>query len=189
MIRVLGISGSLRAGSYNTALLRYAATAATDISLEVVDLVRDLPPYDEDVEQIGAPAAVAHMRATLAGADGLLFSTPEYNSSIPGGLKNLLDWASRPFGASVLSGLPVAVLGASTGQFGAAWSQAELRKVLGACGCRVIRDGASLGRAAEGFDDAGMPLDGDVRAAIDAVLGDLAREVHERRERQALAAR
>jgi chromate reductase len=136
---VLGISGSLRSGSHNTSLLRAAGglLAGRD-RLELWDGLKDVPPYDEDDDVEPAPAAVARLRDAIAGADAVLFATPEYNSSIPGQLKNALDWLSRPLSTSVLRNKPVAVIGASSGLFGAVWAQAELRKVLAAIGARVV---------------------------------------------------
>ena len=102
-----------------------------------------LPAYDEDVDgRLAAPAVAAACGATLAAADAVLIATPEYNASIPGALKNALDWASRPFPDNCLRGKPVAVIGASTGLFGAVWAQAELRKVLKTIGAAVARRGA-----------------------------------------------
>ena len=97
-----------------------------------------MPPYDEDDDVEPAPAAVADLRDAIAGADAILVATPEYNHSLPGQLKNALDWASRPFPGNALRNKPVAVIGASTGMFGAVWAQAEARKVLGATGARVV---------------------------------------------------
>ena len=159
-MKILGVSGSLRADSHNTALLRCAARHLPDgVELEVWDGLRGVPPYDEDDDVDPAPQAVAAFRAALAGADAVLFSTPEYNSSIPGQLKNALDWASRPHATNVLRNLPVAVVGASTGAFGAVWAQAELRKVLGAAGARVVDGEVIVGHAHRKMDDAGVLLD------------------------------
>src|SRR3954465_13081095 len=138
-IRILGISGSLRSGSHNTALLRAAALSLPpEAELEVYDGLRDLPHYDADLDVEPADPSVARLRDAIADADGVLIATPEFNGSIPGALKNALDWASRPFPDSALKGKPVAVVGASTGLFGAVWAQAEVRKVLGASGARVL---------------------------------------------------
>ncbi|MEA2421936.1 MAG: hypothetical protein QOF55_1035 [Thermoleophilaceae bacterium] len=135
---VLGISGSLRRDSHNTELLRAAATLLpSGVEFELYDGLRDIPPYDEDEDQSRLPA-VAHLKERIAAADAVLFATPEYNHSIPGHLKNALDWVSRPLADTPLRGKPVAVIGASTGMFGAVWAQAELRKVLAAIGARVI---------------------------------------------------
>ncbi|HEY0632729.1 MAG TPA: NAD(P)H-dependent oxidoreductase [Thermoleophilaceae bacterium] len=137
-MRVLGISGSLRRDSHNTELLRAAATLLpSGVEFELYDGLRDIPPYDEDHDQAG-DAAVKRLKERIAAADAVLFATPEYNHSIPGHLKNALDWVSRPLADTPLKGKPVAVIGASTGMFGAVWAQAELRKVLGAIGARVI---------------------------------------------------
>src|SRR3954454_6172198 len=156
MLKVLGISGSLRRDSYNTNLL-VAAQALLDgdgdVDLELFDGLADVPPYDEDDDVDPAPAAVARFRDAIAGADAVLFSTPEYNSSIPGQLKNALDWASRPIATNVLRNRPCAVIGASTGAFGAVWAQAELRKVLSAIGARVAPGELAVGLARTRFDD------------------------------------
>jgi chromate reductase len=137
-MRVLGISGSLRRDSHNTELLRAAATLLpSGVEFELYDGLRDIPPYDEDHDQAG-DAAVMRLKERIAAADAVLFATPEYNHSIPGHLKNALDWVSRPLAETPLKRKPVAVIGASTGMFGAVWAQAELRKVLGAIGAQVI---------------------------------------------------
>ena len=147
-MRILGISGSLRRGSHNTSLLRAAATLLPPgVELEVYDGLRDLPPYDPDHDLEPAEPAVARLRDAIAAVDGVLIATPEYNGSIPGLLKNALDWASRPFPDSSLKGKPVAVIGASTGLFGAAWAQADVRKVLGIIGADVIEDELPVGMA------------------------------------------
>jgi chromate reductase len=173
-MHVLGVSGSLRADSHNTLLLRGAAELLpAGVELELWHGLRDVPPYDEDDDVEPAPPAVAALRAALAGADAVLFSTPEYNSSVPGQLKNALDWASRPIATNVLRNMPVAVVGASTGAFGAVWAQAELRKVLGLTGARVVNGDLSLARAHEHFDEAGTlasPHDTRLSEVLDALL-------------------
>jgi chromate reductase len=180
-MKILGVSGSLRADSHNTALLRCAARHLPEgVELEVWDGLRDIPPYDEDDDLDPAPPAVAAFRAALAGADAVLFSTPEYNSSIPGQLKNALDWASRPYATNVLRNLPVAVVGASTGAFGAVWAQAELRKVLGAAGARVVDGEVILAHAHRSMDENGVLLDDEVREQLVEVLTGLAGAVHAR---------
>src|SRR5437667_10576070 len=154
-MRVLGISGSLRHGSFNTALLRHAGALfeAECTEFEIYDGLRDLPAYDEDFDVREAPNAVARIRATVRESDAVLFATPEYNSSIPGVLKNAVDWLSRPSLAEcALRGKPVAVVGASIGAFGAACAQAELRKLLRATGARGIEGEVAQGRAIDRFD-------------------------------------
>ena len=154
-MRVLAIAGSLRPDSYNRKLLLAArAMLPLDVELELFDGLRAVPPYDEDDDVEPAPVAVARLRAAIAGADAILFATPEYNSSIPGQLKNAIDWASRPLATNVLRNKPVAVVGASTGAFGAVWAQADLRKVLGSTGARVVDVELPVGHAHDRFDEA-----------------------------------
>jgi chromate reductase, NAD(P)H dehydrogenase (quinone) len=180
-MNVLGVSGSLRADSHNTAILRGARDLMpTGVELELWNGLRDIPPYDEDDDTEPAPPAVAALRAALAGADAVLFSTPEYNSSIPGQLKNALDWASRPIASSVLRNKPVAVVGASTGAFGAVWAQAELRKVLGAVGARVVEGELAVGHAHDKLDAAGRLIDENLREEFTAVVDGLVEAVHAR---------
>ncbi|MBY0396391.1 MAG: NAD(P)H-dependent oxidoreductase, partial [Thermoleophilia bacterium] len=125
MLRVIAIAGSLRRGSHNRRLIDEAARLAPPgVTVEVWEGLRDLPHFDQDLED-DPPEQVARLRDALRGADALLVATPEYNSSLPGALKNALDWASRPPGASALRGLPVAVVSASTGRFGAVWAAQE----------------------------------------------------------------
>jgi chromate reductase, NAD(P)H dehydrogenase (quinone) len=169
---VLAISGSLRAGSNSTALLRALREEAPD-GTEVVlwDGLKAIPPYDEDGDGVHAPAQVTAFRELVAAADAVFFATPEYNSSIPGVLKNAVDWASRPRASCALRNKHVAVIGASTGMFGAVWAQAELRKVLGAAGARVIEVELAVGHAHEHLDEGGHPIDPAQEEALrDSVL-------------------
>ena len=137
-MKVLGISGSLRRDSHNTELLRAAATLLpSGVEFELYDGLRDIPPYDEDADKAQAEA-VHDLKRRIADADAVLFATPEYNHSVPGALKNALDWVSRPLATNPMRNKPAAVIGASTGMFGAVWAQAELRKVLGAIGAKVV---------------------------------------------------
>jgi len=174
-MNVLGISGSLRRESHNTSLLRAAAELLPDgVELELWDGLKAVPPYDEDDDVEPAPAAVAQLRDTIAGADAILFATPEYNHSVPGQLKNAIDWASRPLATNPLRNKPVAVVGASMGAFGAVWAQAELRKVLAATGARVIDGEVAVGHAHQKFDSGGRltdePLDEALAEVIDALV-------------------
>ncbi|HYZ78534.1 MAG TPA: NAD(P)H-dependent oxidoreductase [Gaiellaceae bacterium] len=152
-MKVLAVSGSLRSESYNTKLLRAAARLLpAGVELELWDRLKAVPPYDEDDDVEPAPAAVAALRAAIAAADVLLFATPEYNSSVPGQLKNALDWVSRPLAKNPLRGKPVAVIGASAGAFGAVWAQAELRKILAAIGARVVDGDVAVGHTPTRFE-------------------------------------
>ena len=166
-MRILAVSGSLRAGSYNTQLLRTAAAAApAGVELELWEGIGDLPVYDQDLED-DVPDSVRRLRDDWTAADAILFATPEYNGSIPGGLKNAIDWASRPKGAGALWGKTVAVVGASTGQFGALWAQQDARRILGIAGARVVGEELPVARAQDGFGDA--TLEG-LRNAVEALV-------------------
>ena len=179
-MRVLGISGSLRADSHNARLLRAAGEIAEEhgADFELFDGLKAIPPYDEDDDVGDGPEAVARLRAAIASADAILIATPEYNSSIPGVLKNAIDWASRPRVSTPLQNKPVVVIGASTGMFGAVWAQAELRKVLGATGARVLEAELAVGHAHEHLDEDGHPADPAQEEALrDSVLLLLGRRV------------
>ena len=153
-MKVLGISGSLRSDSHNSRLLRVAAELLPPgAELQVFDGLGDVPPFNEDDEH-APPAAVAALKDAIAGADAVLISTPEYNHSIPGVLKNALDWVSRPMAENPMRGKPALVIGASTGMFGAVWAQAETRKVLGALGARVLDEELPVAKAPDGLEDA-----------------------------------
>ena len=175
-MRILAVSGSLREGSFNTSLLRAAAEAAPDgVELELWEGIGELPPYDDDLE-LAAPEPVRRLRETWAAADAILFATPEYNGSVPGGLKNAIDWASRPKLEAVLRNKPVAVVGASTGQFGALWAQQDLKRILGIAGARVVGTEIPVARAQERFDAEGRLLDGEVFEQLRLHLTTLASE-------------
>ena len=177
-MKVLGISGSLRRDSYNTKLLRAAEELLPPfVELEVWDELKAVPPFDEDDELGPEPAAVASLRRAVAGADAILFATPEYNGSVPGQLKNAIDWLSRPVATSVLRGKPVLVVGASSGAFGAVWSQAELRKVLATAGARLVDGEVAVGHAPTKFDDFGTLVAEELRDELRESLEVLANEV------------
>ncbi|HEX4806885.1 MAG TPA: NADPH-dependent FMN reductase [Conexibacter sp.] len=173
-MRVLGLSGSLRRDSHNRALLR-AAAAALPPGAELVewDRVAELPAYDEDLDAAPVPEPVRALREAIAGADAVLIATPEYNASLPGALKNALDWASRPHATNPLRGKPAAVVGASTGLFGAVWAQAEARKVLKTIGAEVLERELPVGQAHAAFDADGLLRDPDLAAALEQIVGEL----------------
>ena len=174
MTRILGISGSLRRDSHNTSLLRAAAEAAgPDIEFELYDGLKQIPPYDEDDDVHPRPESVARLNEAIAAADAVFFSTPEYNSSIPGQLKNAIDWVSRPVATNALRNKPVAVVGASTGGFGAVWAQAELRKVLAAVGARVLDLELPVPHAHTRFEDGGL-TDDEIRTRLEEAIEALA---------------
>ena len=176
-MRILGIAGSVRRGSHNRRLLR----AAGDMLPPGVDFVEweglaGLPIFDEDLEK-DPPAPVRDFLDEIERADALLIATPEYNASLPGALKNALDWASRPFPDNVLREKPAAVIGASTGLFGAVWAQAEVRKALKASGAHVLESELPVGMADSAFDVDDTLADPELGARLGDLLGDLVREV------------
>jgi chromate reductase len=172
-MRILGLSGSLRRDSHNTRLLTGARTLLpSGVELVVFDQLAAIPPYNEDHES-ETPPAVAALKAAIAGADAVLVATPEYNASIPGVLKNALDWVSRPVADTPLRGKPAAVVGASTGLFGAVWAQAEARKVLATIGARVVDRELPIGQADEALGADGLPRERDALDTLSATLDEL----------------
>ena len=173
MANILGIAGSLRRGSYNAALLRAAvATAAPYATIEVAS-IREVPLYDGDVEAQGIPASVAQLKARILATDALLLVTPEYNNSIPGVFKNVIDWLSRPPAdvPKLFRGRHVALIGASSGRFGTVQAQRAWLAVL-----RTLRTRPWFGpplyvsNAANVFDDAGELIDTEVRRKLQEFL-------------------
>src|SRR5216110_2263383 len=166
-MRLLAISGSLRDASNNTALLRaLREEAPAGVEVELWNGLKEIPPYDQDDDVAPGPAKVEAFRSLVREADAVFFATPEYNSSVPGALKNALDWASRPLATNAFRNKPVAVIGSSAGAFGGVWAAAELRKVLGTMGARVTEAELSVGHAAEKFDDEGNLVDDDLRQGL-----------------------
>ena len=176
-MRVLAISGSLRRDSNNSALLRaLREEAPAGVEVEVWDGLREIPPYDGDDDVVPGPAQVEAFRSLVREADAVFFATPEYNSSIPGALKNALDWASRPLATNAFRNKPVAVIGSSAGAFGGVWAAAELRKVLGAMGARVTEVEMAVGHAHDKRDETGELADheirDDLREALESLLAE-----------------
>ena len=173
-MRVLGIAGSLRSDSHNRRLLRAAANELPPgTELVVFEGLKAVEPFDEtDEHELGGgmPGADAFI-AAVRDADAVLFVTPEYNGSIPGVLKNAVDWASRPTPAtSALANKPVVAIGASTGMFGAAWAQAELRKALGLAGARVLDEELAVPTAHEAFKEDGRLARGATRRRLREIV-------------------
>jgi chromate reductase len=177
-VQVLGISGSLRRDSHNTRLLRAAAeTLPSGVELVIFDGLAELPPFNEDADAEHVVEPVDRVRRAIADADAVLIATPEYNASVPGVLKNAIDWASRPFPDNSLRDKPVAVIGASTGLFGAVWAQADLRKVLHHAGARVVDRELPVGMADHAFDGGGSLADPEQELRLVELLDVLSREV------------
>jgi chromate reductase len=172
-MRILGLSGSLRRESHNTRLLRAAGTLLPEgVELVVFDRLGEIPPFNED-DELSPPPSVVAFKQAIAEADGLLVSTPEYNHSIPGVLKNAIDWVSRPIAETPLRGKPAAVIGASTSLFGAVWAQAETRKVLAAIGARVVDRELPVPQADEALGADGLPVEREALEALSATLDEL----------------
>jgi chromate reductase, NAD(P)H dehydrogenase (quinone) len=174
-VKVLGIAGSLRAGSYNRALLRAARELAPP-GMEIAELdLRELPFYDGDVEAAGDPEPVSAFKEAIRSADALLIATPEYNRGMPGVLKNAIDWASRPPLGSPLAGKPVAIIGASTGRGGTARAQEQLRSALEFSRADVLAQPEVLvPEAYMRFDEHGRLTDEETRRKVRSLLNTLA---------------
>ena len=172
-MKLLAISGSLRRGSHNTTLLRAAADLLPpSVELDLFDDLKAVEPYDEDDDVGQGPIGARRLRDAIDSADAVLIATPEYNSSIPGQIKNGIDWASRPLGENALWGKPTAVIGASTGSFGAVWAQAEVRKTVAAAGARIVDKDLPIGHADDAFDE-GRLKDQELRERYTEILDEL----------------
>jgi chromate reductase len=173
-VKILMISGSLRRGSYNRALLRAAAQLApTRVSTATFDGLGAIPFYDGDVEDAGLPSTVVALRQAIVEADALLIATPEYNGATSGVLKNALDWASRG-PVRILAGKPVAVMGASTGGSGASGGIESVVRILGRLRSDVLDRVVAVPFAAQAFDGGSGLVDPGVRAEIADLLAELA---------------
>ncbi len=172
---ILAISGSLRSASYNTALLRAAADLApVGVEVSIYAGLDRLPPYNEDHDTSDAPLEVRRLREAIASADAVLFSTPEFNGTLPGQLKHAVDWASRPYGqGAALWGKPSAVIGASVTGYGAIWAQNHLRKALGIAGARVLEVELPVSKAQERFDEDGVLVDLELRDRLGEIVAEL----------------
>lgn len=187
--QVAGVAGSLRQGSYNRALLRAAQQLApVAVQIRIHDL-SEIPLFSEDVEHAGIPSAVARFREAVAGADGFLVATPEYNHGVPGVMKNAFDWLSRPPGKSVLNGKPAAIVGASLGITGTARAQSQLRQSFVFTNTPVLPQPEVLvGRAHEKFDSDGRLTDDTTRKLLVLFLEEFANWIGRLAERREMAA-
>jgi len=177
-VDLLVVVGSLRRDSWNGALARAATEVApAPLRLTVFDGLEAVEPFNEDREPGDHLPGVVAWRRAVRSSDGVLFVTPEYNSSVPGQLKNAIDWGSRPEGDCVLWNRPAIVIGASTGAYGATWAQAELRKALAKAGARVLPHELAVARAHERFDDAGGLVSGALRRRLIALMAALAHDL------------
>jgi NAD(P)H-dependent FMN reductase len=176
-INVLVLLGSLRAASVNRQLAELAVESAPDgVRLQVFDRLGELPFYNEDIDNDAVAEPVAALRAAAAEADATLVVTPEYNGSIPGVLKNAIDWLSRPYGNGALQGKPLAVVGAALGQYGGVWAHDETRKSFGIAGPRVVED-LKLSVPTTTFDGKHPRENAEVAESLRNVVGKLAAEV------------
>lgn len=179
--RVLVLVGSLRAASVNRQLAELAVeTSPAGVTLELFDRLGELPFYNEDIDRApedgGVPESVAALREAAARADAALVVTPEYNGSIPGVLKNAIDWLSRPFGNGALKGKPLAVIGVALGQYGGVWAHDETRKSFGIAGPRVVED-LDLSVPATSLDGKHPRENADVVERLGEIVGKLAAEI------------
>jgi NAD(P)H-dependent FMN reductase len=176
-IKVLVLVGSLRAASVNRQLAELAVEAAPDgVDLRIFDGLGELPFYNEDIDGDDVAESVQALRTAAAGADAALVVTPEYNGSIPGVLKNGIDWLSRPFGNGALKDKPLAVVGAAMGQYGGVWAHDETRKSFGVAGPRVVED-LKLSLPAKALDGRHPRENAEVAATVRDIVGKLAAEV------------
>ncbi|BBY79367.1 NAD(P)H-dependent oxidoreductase [Mycolicibacterium pulveris] len=176
-IRVLVLVGSLRAASINRQLAELAAEIAPDgVTLGTFDRLGELPFYNEDIDNDAVPEPVAALRRRGAESDAALVITPEYNGSIPGVLKNAIDWLSRPFGEGALKDKPLVVTGAALGRYGGVWAHAETRKSFGIAGARVLED-LQLSVQTTAFADKHPRENAEVVANLRDIVGKLAAEV------------
>ena len=176
-MNLIGLSGSLRRRSYNTALLRAAATLTPAGTTLTVATINDIPLFSEDDEALGYPAPVQSLKQLIAASDGLILCTPEYNNSMPGVLKNTLDWLSRPADdiPHIFGGKPVALMGASLGGFGTILSQAAWLAPLRALGVDPWTGGRLLvSRASHAFDAEGQLTDVALREQLRGFLAGFA---------------
>jgi chromate reductase len=170
-LSILGIAGSLRRASYNRSLLRAAIELApASLAIQPFERLAEIPLYDADLEERGAPGPVLALRAAMRAADGILFATPEYNHSVPGVLKNAVDWASRPAGQAAYAGKPVGIIGATPGSGATIRGQLALRQALDSDASVMGSPEVLIARAAERFDADGRLTDETTRRFLSRFL-------------------
>jgi len=169
--RVLGVAGSLRSGSYNRALLAAAVELAPrELEIRPFERLREIPPYDADLDAAGAPEPVRALKAGMRESDGILIVTPEYNHGVPGVLKNAIDWASRPAGSAAFADKPIGVMGATPGTGGTIRAQVALRLSLASDACLMGKPEVLVARAGEKFDASGRLTDEASRRHLERFL-------------------
>ena len=178
MTKILAISGSLRKASLTTAALRAAAAHAPEgVEVELLDPaeLKALEPYDQDDDTENPPAHAKALREKIAAADAVLVATPEYNGTVPGQLKHVIDWGSRPFGAGALRNKPVAVFGLSVSDYGALWGAEAVRKSFGIAGARIISEiDLAIGGAGSKFAEDGKLIDEELSEQLRSLVHQVA---------------
>jgi NAD(P)H-dependent FMN reductase len=170
---VLTLVGSLRAASINRQLAEVAAHAAPDhVDVITYDGLDEIPFYNEDIDTDDPPATVGALRAAVADADAVLIVTPEYNGTIPAVLKNAIDWLSRPYGNSAITGKPLAVVGTAMGRFGGVWAHDDTRKSFGIAGARVV-DSVTLSLPVAALDGKHPRESAEVTDSLREILAEL----------------
>jgi NAD(P)H-dependent FMN reductase len=188
-VHILVVPGSLRQGSYNRALAHAIASIEREgVDFEVYDKLRTVPLYSEDIDGDASPAEVVALREAWSTPDALIFVTPEYNGSVPGVLKNAVDWASRPVGKGALRGKTSGIAGTSTGQYGALWAQQDLARIAGIAGARVVGDPVAIPKAREAFSESGELLDESAKARLSHLIDSVVADVSAGREAAATVA-
>ncbi len=173
-MKILAISGSLRRGAYTTALARASAELAPEsVEVALYEGLASIPAFDQDLEPGRTPGAVARLRHQIEDADAILLLTPEYNASIPGALKNAVDWASRPHGSSALMGKPAAIVSSSPSPFGGAWANQHLRRILSITGTPVVETELAIGKIDAKVGDDGELSDAETGEQLASLLAEL----------------
>ena len=173
-MKVLAIAGSLRKDSFSSRLAAAAAGLAPEgVEVELYDGLDDIPNYNQDLEPNSIPAGVEDLREKMEASDAILIVTPEYNASVPGALRNAIDWASRPHGASALQGRPAAIISNSPMPFGAVWANEQVRKSFTITGTPTVERELAIGKVDEKLGDDNTITDEETRDDVAAILLEL----------------